>query len=68
MGRLLTMVIHSGKRIIVRDSSEVLVSSIMIEEMLERLHSCHLATDSMLKLARGEDFLETYEEGCQIEV
>ena len=52
LGRLSIQVINSGRKIVVRNSLEVLIPHNMQDELIEKFHETHLATKSMMKLAK----------------
>ena len=56
LGSLSIQVINSGRKIVMRDSLEVLIPNNMQDEIIEKLHETHLATESMMRLAKDKFF------------
>ena len=52
LSRLSIQVINSVCKIVVRDSLEVLIPHNMQDELIEKMHETHLATESMMKLVK----------------
>ena len=50
------MKINLDRKIVVRDSLEVLIPNNMKDEVIAKLHETHLATESMLRLAKDKFF------------